>query len=138
MDEGKNRKVWSLADFRQHSAQYGIHKVPSDWRLHKMKYTPVGVDIAKHLIQIHFINEYTGEVMDMLGAAEHRFGKGLPTSLVEWLTDNGSYYRANETCQFVRILWFESKNTAVRSSESNGIAESFVKTIKRDYISCPN
>lgn len=39
MDEGKNRKVWSLADFRHHSAQYGMHKAPSDWRLHSMKYT---------------------------------------------------------------------------------------------------
>lgn len=29
----------------------------------------------------------------------------------------------------------EPKNTAVRSLESNGIAESFVKTMKRDYIS---
>ncbi|MDE1483042.1 IS110 family transposase [Xenorhabdus bovienii] len=29
-----------------------------------MKYTPVGVDIAKHLIQLHFINEHTGEVVD--------------------------------------------------------------------------
>uniref|UniRef100_UPI000AEF0ED4 integrase core domain-containing protein n=1 Tax=Shigella flexneri TaxID=623 RepID=UPI000AEF0ED4 len=47
-----------------------------------------------------------------------RFGSDLPSSPVEWLTDNGSCYRANETRQF-----------------SNGIAESFVKTIKRDYIS---
>ncbi|EEP0998033.1 IS110 family transposase [Salmonella enterica] len=29
-----------------------------------MKYTPVGVDIAKHLIQVHFIYEDTGEVVD--------------------------------------------------------------------------
>lgn len=29
-----------------------------------MKYTPVGVDIAKHLMQVHFINEHTGEVID--------------------------------------------------------------------------
>lgn len=29
-----------------------------------MKYIPVGVDIAKHLIQVHFINEHTGEVVD--------------------------------------------------------------------------
>lgn len=29
-----------------------------------MKYTPVGVDIAKHLIQVHFINEHSGEVVD--------------------------------------------------------------------------
>ncbi len=30
----------------------------------QMKYTPVGVDIAKHVIQVHFINEHTGEVVD--------------------------------------------------------------------------
>ncbi|EGY1224780.1 IS3 family transposase [Escherichia coli] len=71
----------------------------------------------------------------MLGAVERRFGSGLPTSPVEWLTDNGSCYRANETRQFARMLGLEPKNTAVRSPESNGIAESFVKTIKRDYIS---
>ncbi|HDP8157850.1 TPA: IS3 family transposase [Escherichia coli] len=71
----------------------------------------------------------------MLGAVERRFGNELPASPVEWLTDNGSCYRANETRQFARMLGLEPKNTAVRSSESNGIAESFVKTIKRDYIS---
>nr|WP_172692516.1 IS3 family transposase [Escherichia coli] len=71
----------------------------------------------------------------MLGAVERRFGNELPTSPVEWLTDNGSCYRANETRQFARMLGLEPKNTAVRSPESNGIAESFVKTIKRDYIS---
>ncbi|WP_438421046.1 IS3 family transposase [Escherichia coli] len=71
----------------------------------------------------------------MLGAVERRFGNDLPSSPVEWLTDNGSCYRANETRQFARMLGLEPKNTAVRSPESNGIAESFVKTIKRDYIS---
>ncbi|EFO0236151.1 IS3 family transposase [Escherichia coli] len=71
----------------------------------------------------------------MLGAVERRFGNELPASPVEWLTDNGSCYRANETRQFARMLGLELKNTAVRSPESNGIAESFVKTIKRDYIS---
>ncbi|HAI2319932.1 TPA: IS3 family transposase [Escherichia coli] len=71
----------------------------------------------------------------MLGEVERRFGNELPASPVEWLTDNGSCYRANETRQFARMLGLEPKNTAVRSPESNGIAESFVKTIKRDYIS---
>ena len=28
------------------------------------KYTPVGVDIAKHLIQVHFLDEHSGEVVD--------------------------------------------------------------------------
>ncbi|EPW6215482.1 IS3 family transposase [Escherichia coli] len=71
----------------------------------------------------------------MLGAVERRFRNELPASPVEWLTDNGSCYRANETRQFARMLGLEPKNTAVRSPESNGITESFVKTIKRDYIS---
>ncbi|WP_167693650.1 IS3-like element IS2 family transposase [Shigella dysenteriae] len=71
----------------------------------------------------------------MLGAVERRFGNDLPSSPVEWLTDNGSCYRTNETRQFARMLGLEPKNTAVRSPESNGIAESCVKTIKRDYIS---
>ncbi|XJB91160.1 transposase [Escherichia coli] len=78
-------------------------------------------------------NELVQDVM--LGAVERRFGNDLPSSPVEWLTDNGSCYRANETRQFARMLGLEPKNTAVRSPESNGIAESFVKTIKRDYIS---
>ena len=71
----------------------------------------------------------------MLGAVERRFGNELPASPVECLTDNGSCYRANETRQFARMLGLEPKSTAVRIPESNGIAESFVKTIKRDYIS---
>ncbi|MDA5303128.1 IS1 family transposase, partial [Escherichia coli] len=58
-----------------------------------------------------------------------------PFDVVIWMTDNGSCYRANETRQFARMLGLEPKSTAVRSPESNGIAESFVKTIKRDYIS---
>ena len=69
------------------------------------------------------------------GSGGTPLGSELPASPVEWLTDNGSCYRANETRQFAVMLGLEPKNTAVRSPESNGIAESFVKTIKRDYIS---
>ncbi|WP_072319501.1 integrase core domain-containing protein, partial [Escherichia coli] len=71
----------------------------------------------------------------MRGGVERRVGNELPASPVEWLTDIGSCYRANETRQYARVLGREPKSTAVRSPESNGIAESFVKTIKRDYIS---
>ena len=70
----------------------------------------------------------------MQGAVERCFGSDLPASPVGCLTDNGSCYRANETRQFARMLELEPKNTAVRNPDSNGIAESFVKTIKRDYI----
>ncbi len=71
----------------------------------------------------------------MLGAVEKRFGRGLPVEPLEWLTDNGSAYRAHERRAFARMLGLEPCTTAARSPESNGIAESFVKTIKRDYIS---
>ena len=71
----------------------------------------------------------------MLGAVERRFGNRLPTSPVEWLTDNGSAYRSHQTRQLARMVGLEPKHTAVRSPESNGMAESFVKTMKRDYIS---
>ncbi len=29
-----------------------------------MKFTPFGVDIAKHLMQTHFVDEYTSEIID--------------------------------------------------------------------------
>lgn len=64
MDEEKIGKVWSLADFRHHSAQYGIAESSLRLETPRMKYIPVGVDIAKHLIQVHFIDENIGEVVD--------------------------------------------------------------------------
>lgn len=71
----------------------------------------------------------------MLRAGEKRFGQALPSTPLEWLTDNGSCYRARETRAFARMLGPEPCTTAVRSPESNGMAESLVKTMKRDYIS---
>lgn len=71
----------------------------------------------------------------MLRAVEKRFGRALPSAPLEWLTDNGSCYRARETRAFARMLGLEPRTTAVRSPESNGMAESLVKTMKRDYIS---
>ena len=58
----------------------------------------------------------------------------MQSSYLGGLSTADSDYRVNETRQFARMLGLESKNTAVRSPESNRIAESFVKTIKRDYI----
>ncbi|EPI9436236.1 IS3 family transposase [Shigella flexneri] len=53
---------------------------------------------------------------------------------VEWLTDNGSCYIADATRRFAALLGFIVCTTPVRSPESNGMAESFVKTFKRDYV----
>ena len=60
---------------------------------------------------------------------------GMQSSYLGGLSTADSDYRVNETRQFARMLGLKSKNTAVRSPVSNGIAESFMKTIKRDYIS---
>ncbi len=70
----------------------------------------------------------------MLRSVERRFGVGLPAAPIEWLTDNGSAYRAEETRKFARMLGLEPRTTAIRSPQSNGVAESFVKTMKRDYL----
>ena len=53
---------------------------------------------------------------------------------LEWLTDNGSCYIAKETRTFASSLGFVVCTTPVRSPQSNGMAEAFVKTFKRDYV----
>lgn len=38
--------------------------IPQNWRPHIMQYTPVGVDIAKHLMQVHYVDSHSGELVD--------------------------------------------------------------------------
>ncbi|HFS0589741.1 TPA: IS3 family transposase, partial [Klebsiella pneumoniae] len=75
-------------------------------------------------------------VQDLLTeSVEKRFGNTLYLPhAVEWLTDNGSCYIADATRTFAASLGFIVCTTPVRSPESNGMAESFVKTFKRDYV----
>ncbi len=70
----------------------------------------------------------------MLGAIEKLFGDKVPEQSIRWLTDNGSAYRAHETRKFARELDLEPCTTAISSSQSNGMAERLVKTMKEDYI----
>lgn len=79
---------------------------------------------------------YTGDdVRDvMLAAVERRFGNELPGKPIQWLSDNGSAYAAALTRSFVYQMGLELVNTPVSSQQSNGMAESFVKTNKRDYV----
>ncbi|MNZ98687.1 IS2 transposase TnpB [compost metagenome] len=81
-------------------------------------------------------NGYSGDdVRDvMLEAVEQRFGDALPESPVQWLSDNGSAYTAERTRAFARQIGLLPLTTPVCSPQSNGMAESFVKTMKRDYI----
>lgn len=80
----------------------------------------------------------TGEMIRdlMLESTEQRFGAGvskLPHPL-QWLSDNGPPYVAAETREFGRRLGMIVCNTPSYSPESNGMAEAFVKTFKRDYV----
>ena len=81
-------------------------------------------------------NGYSGDdVRDvMLEAIEQRFGGERPASPVQWLSDNGSAYTAEQTRAFARQIGLLPLTTPVCSPQSNGMAESFVKTMKRDYI----
>lgn len=70
----------------------------------------------------------------MLQAVERRFGDERAPHAVEWLSDNGSPYTAKQTRLFAGQLNLVSCFTPARSPESNGMAEAFVKTFKRDYV----
>ncbi len=82
---------------------------------------------------------YSGNVVRdvMLAAVENRFGNVLKApSEIEWLTDNGSGYIAGKTREFATDIGLKPLTTPVCSPQSNGMAESFVKTMKRDYGEC--
>lgn len=53
---------------------------------------------------------------------------------IQYLSDRGSIYRAYETIKIGRQLGLKSCFTAAYSPQSNGMAEAFVNTIKRDYV----
>ena len=70
----------------------------------------------------------------MLEAVEARFGGHQALHPVEMLSDNGSPYIAKETRIFASQLGLKPCFTPVKSPQSNGISEAFVKTLKRDYV----
>jgi putative transposase len=72
----------------------------------------------------------------MAESLEHRFGPGVGAAphTIEWLSDNGPYCTAQETCEFGRAVGFLVCTTPSYSPQSNGVAEAFVKTFKRDYV----
>ena len=74
----------------------------------------------------------------LIEAVEKRFGavEAMPTGhRLQFLSDNGSAYIAHETRRIARSLGLTPVNTPVCSPQSNGMAESFVNTFKRDYVS---
>lgn len=70
----------------------------------------------------------------MLDAVEKRFASTQTPHAIEHLSDNGSAYTARETRLIAQALKLTPCFTPVGSTQSNGMSEAFVKTLKRDYI----
>lgn len=66
---------------------------------------------------------------------EHRFGlvERVPQP-IQWLTDNGPPFTAQDTRDLADALGLLVCTTPSYSPQSNGMAEAFVKTFKRDYV----
>ncbi len=74
------------------------------------------------------------DVRDLMAqSVEARFGATQTPRPLEWLSDNGPPYTATDTRDFGRQCGLQIRNTPAYSPESNGMAEAFVKTFKRDY-----
>jgi transposase InsO family protein len=80
----------------------------------------------------------TGEMIRdlMAESIEARFGPSASRTShpVQWLSDNGPPYTALETREFGAEAGLAICTTPAYSPESNGMAEAFVKTFKRDYV----
>lgn len=63
-----------------------------------------------------------------------RFGTQPPVTPIQWLSDNEGIYTALETVIAAERVGLTPITTPVASPESNGIAEAFVHTLRRDYL----
>jgi putative transposase len=70
----------------------------------------------------------------MIESVEKRFNQSTAPRQIQFLSDRGSIYRAKETRSIASMLNLHACFTMAYSPESNGMAEAFVKTIKRDYV----
>ena len=65
-----------------------------------------------------------------------RFGEATLKAphAVRWLSDNGPQYTATATVLYAHELGLVPVTTPAYSPQSNGLAEAFVNTFKRDYV----
>ena len=65
-----------------------------------------------------------------------RFGEAALKAphAVQWLSDNGPQYTATATVLYAHGLGLVPITTPAYSPQSNGLAEAFVGTFKRDYV----
>jgi transposase InsO family protein len=75
------------------------------------------------------------DVRDLMAESiESRFNSTSTPHPIEWLSDNGPQFTANETRRFGIDCGLLVRNTPAYSPESNGMAEAFVKSFKRDFV----
>lgn len=82
------------------------------------------------------IGDYSGDVVHdaMPAAVGQRFGHAPKASAdIEWQTDNEAGYLAGKTRAFATDIGLKPLTTPVCSPQ-NGMAERFVKTMKRDDV----
>jgi transposase InsO family protein len=89
-----------------------------------MSYIATTAGISGEMIR-DLIAETIESRFDLVDRLPHR---------IEWLTDNGSAFTAHDTRNFALSMGLAPCTTPVQSPESNGMAEGFVKTFKRDYV----
>ena len=70
----------------------------------------------------------------MVAAVAGRFDSLRTPRSIQWLTDRGGIFRAKDTTDLGKALGLLPCATRAYSPESNGMAEAFVKTFKRDYV----
>ena len=70
----------------------------------------------------------------MMSSILKRFDSTQAPRVIQFLSDRGTIYRAKETIELGRHMNLKSCFTRPRTPQSNGMAESFVGTIKRDYV----
>ena len=65
-----------------------------------------------------------------------RFGETVATAphAIQWLSDNGPQYTATASVLYAHELGLVPITTPAYSPQSNGLAEGFVHTFKRDYV----
>jgi transposase InsO family protein len=65
-----------------------------------------------------------------------RLGEATVTApqAIQWLSDNGPQYTATASVLYAHTLGLVPITTPAYSPESNGLAEAFVHTFKRDYV----
>lgn len=68
-------------------------------------------------------------------AVFHRFGEHRAAAQgIEFLSDNGPEYTSHRFRPVVQALGLIPCHTTIRSPESNGLAEAFFGSLKRDYV----